>query len=250
MHKLTTESIQSGSEHLLLSSPFKSNIVKTWENLLQASFSISMSSEELLPRLDNFLESFIEDVHNQLDLSLRKAIDELKISLQKTGLSNTDLIEAILLFPHAIQSVENSLLQDFQGIKNSNKKSLSILANRVIASNLAFLFNLSKEAQKKSQERTAILLRVAKACSSSLNLEKVLQSISQEIIQALDAEALNSFLFTEPSKIGNYYLLNHFSPAGYKVPDPPEHFTLEALQRGIPITCYDAALDPRTDKKP
>lgn len=104
------------------------------------------------------------------------------------------------------------------------------------------------EKQKKEFNTISTLLRVTKAASSSLDLEKVLQVISSEIVQALHARACNSFLFPEKSRIGNYYLLD-VMPNEYIVPDPPEPFMLAALESGEPVICYDPALDPRTDKK-
>ena len=100
----------------------------------------------------------------------------------------------------------------------------------------------------KESSRSATLLRVTKAANSSLELDKVLQAISDEIINALNALACNSYLFPDKLKYGQYYLLGGV-PEGYDVPDPPELFGLDALQRGEPVFCYDAATDPRTDKK-
>ncbi len=244
-----TGSVKSGMEQLFLTSQIKNTIVKIWFDLIRASLTIEMSDKELLTRLRIILETFVDEVNKEWDENSIKEAENLLFSLQKEGFSNSDLIEIILLFSNAIRFVEVSNPQEFQGSEISNSKPLSLLANQTISKKLAILFNQAVAVQKQSQERTATLLRVAKACSSSLNLETVLQTISDEIIQALDAYALNSFLFSDRFLNGNYYLLNHFSPIGYNVPDPPEPFTLEVLQRGIPITCYDAALDPRTDKK-
>jgi len=244
-----TESMKTGTEQLFLPSQIKSTIVNTWFNLLRSSLSIEISDNELLSWLNIFLESFFEELNNELDENPKKDMVDIIVSLQKAGLSSSDLIETILLFSSAIRSVEISHMQAPLGDEISTNKPLSILANRVIADKLAYLLDRADEAQSQSQDRMTSLLRLAKECSSSLNLQKVLQSISQEIIQALDAQAVNSFLFPDRSMNGHYYLLNNFSLIGYKVPDPPELFTLQALQQGKPITCYDAALDPLTDKK-
>lgn len=99
----------------------------------------------------------------------------------------------------------------------------------------------------KESSRSATLLRVTKAANSSLELDKVLQAISDEIINALNALACNSYLFPDKLKYGQYYLLGEYQKV--MMFPTPELFGLDALQRGEPVFCYDAATDPRTDKK-
>ncbi len=80
-------------------------------------------------------------------------------------------------------------------------------------------------------------------------MEEVLYSISQEIINATGAWGCNSFLFPERSKHGYYYLIEPEPSPEYKVPDPPDLFTREALETAKPVFAEDVMADPRTDKR-
>lgn len=163
-------------------------------------------------------------------------------NFQSRGGQLNDFFITMLLFNNALSGCE----------KIADSTELDTLRQLVLvdfSTQMVDFFRDAIERQNREISSTATLLRVTTAASSSLELEKVLQVISNELVQALDARACNSFLFTERSKIGNYYLLD-VMPNEYIVPDPPEPFMLEALETGQPVICYDPALDPRTDKKP
>ena len=162
-------------------------------------------------------------------------------NFQSRGGQLNDFFIAMLQFDNALRGCE--LIGDMAELDTLRQLVLVDFSTQMVD-----FFRDAIERQNKEISSTATLLRVTTAASSSLDLEKVLQVISNELVQALDARACNSFLFTERSKIGNYYLLD-VMPNEYIVPDPPEPFMLEALETGQPVICYDPALDPRTDKK-
>lgn len=213
-------------------------ILQNWVSKLPVAFDSRVPCEELRTWLICYLDC-LKNPHTCQDthpLTMRMLSD-----FQSHGGQLNDFFSGMLHLPDALHDCEqNGSLTDLENLRKL------VLAD--FSTQMVNFFRDASERQNKELSSTATLLRVTTAASSSLDLEKVLQVISQELVQALNARACNSFLFTERSKIGNYYLLD-VVPNEYVVPDPPEPFMLTALQTGEPVICYDPALDPRTDKK-
>ena len=213
-------------------------ILEKWMWNLPDTFSSRVSKDELRAWLSIYFECLKDpgscaDTH-QLTMGLLS-------DFHLRGGQLDDFFFGMLQFLQALHHYE-----DYDNATVLNELRHLVLAD--FSSQMVIFYRDALERQNKEISAAATLLRVTTAASSSLDLEKVLQVISRELVQALDARACNSFLFSERSKIGNYYLLD-VMPNEYVVPDPPEPFMLEALQSGKPVICYDPALDPRTDKK-
>lgn len=224
-------------------------VIDAWYKVARKSVQIPLPDTELRTWLRRYLFAFIDQINNQSGSPTDKALADFADSLRKSGASYTDTLEILFLFSHVLESIK---VPSSQGDPENGDEIISNLKNQVIhvmTDNTKTIIAKAAEENSRQYERTATLLRVAKAASSSLDLEKVIHTISEEIVQALDARACNSFLFPEHSRYGNYFLLDLNPPAEYSVPDPPEPFGLEALRLGEPVICYDAALDPRTDKE-
>lgn len=119
-----------------------------------------------------------------------------------------------------------------------------------IGSNL--MTSLQNETEPlHSQERRwlSALLNITQVASNTTSLKDVLYAVSREVIEAIGAWGCNSFLFPERAEFGNYYLIEPVPPSDYKVPDPPDHFTLEALKTMKPVVSENVMVDPRTDKR-
>lgn len=213
-------------------------VLFNWVKELPGAFTDRLSRTELRTWLSGYLDCLqnLNYCHDSHDLTIG-----LLSTFKARGGKVNDFFSGILRFLYALRDEDT----------HAGTADLAELRQLVLSdfsAQMVAFYNDALERQNKEINSTATLLRVTKATSSSLDLEKVLQVISNELVQALGARACNSFLFTEKSRIGNYYLLD-MMPNEYKVPDPPEPFMLEALQTGQPVMCYDPALDPRTDKK-
>jgi len=213
-------------------------ILEKWMWNLPDTFSSRVSKDELHAWLSSYFEC-LKDPGTRADTH---PITMGFLSLYHSrGGQLDDFFFGMLQFLQALHNCE-----DYDNAADLIEMRHLVLAD--FSTQMVVFYRDALERQNKEISGAATLLRVTAAASSSLDLEKVLQVISKELVQALDARTCNSFLFTERSKIGNYYLLD-VVPNEYIVPDPPEPFMLEALQTGKPVICYDPALDPRTDKK-
>lgn len=217
-------------------------IVDRWFESVRNSLRIPLSDTELIDWLNQYFCAFMEQLDiKSYDLS-NQLFSDLTHSLIEQGLQPSDAINLMLLFPQILENSDCFDKNDFLDQRLCSQIYLSINQN------VSDFMNSTVSENLQQQKRTATLLKVAKAASSSLDLETVMRTISDEIVKALDALRCNTFLFPAKSKYGNYYLLDILDPA-FKVPDPPERFCLEALSSQEPVICYDAALDPRTDKE-
>ncbi len=213
-------------------------ILQNWVCDLPAAVTTRLSQEELRDWLVSYLQC-LQD-RGQCDSPQLLTMQLLSTFQSRGGLIN-DFVIGMLQFHGALRVDGNDA-----GANGLQELRQLVLTN--FSSQMVSFYHDTLERKNKEINLTATLLRITTAASSSLDLEKVLQVISKELVLALDARGCNSFLFTEKSRIGNYYLLD-VMPMEYIVPDPPEPFMLQALETGEPVICYDPALDPRTDKK-
>jgi signal transduction histidine kinase len=217
-----------------------SQMILIWLRTIRQNLSIPLADRELIYWLSRYRSGFTAAKEEEIT----EFLTEFVSALQSCGTSQIDVIQLLFYIGSSIQNPTAAQAQPSQPINSYseiNCKQIYPLSKTIL-----HLIDQQTLALSKQQNTTATLLRVASAVNSSLNLEKVLSIIAREITHLLDAEGTSSFLFPERSKYGNYYLLD--PEPGYIVPDPPELFTLDALNRKEPVTCYDAALDPRTDK--
>lgn len=236
------ENIETGKVQAAQTKPVQAEvidrIIHNWIRGLPASVTDRISADELRNWLVRYLQSLQDpdSVENYQQLTIR-----LLSTFQSRGGVINDFVISMLQFPCALQ--ENDPDSDGNGFKELRQLVLTNFSSQMVS-----FYRETLEGKNREINLADTLLRVTTAASSSLDLEKVLHIISKELVQALNARGCNSFLFTEKSRIGNYYLLD-VMPMEYIVPDPPEPFMLEALETGEPVICYDPALDPRTDKK-
>lgn len=224
------------------------SILSAWLKQVRLANDLSVPEHTLRTWLSKYLSVFLRIMECGETPELTSQLIEATQPVLQCGMTVDESIVTMLYLSHAVETLEISQFQKGSDNENAYVTSLKDRVIHIDARIVANLIDQITKALTQQQERTATLLRVAKAASSSLDLEKVFRCISDEIVQSLGAASCNSFLFPDRSKYGNYFLLEPFPVSGYKVPDPPELFGLDALQRGEPVMCYDAALDPRTDK--
>jgi signal transduction histidine kinase len=223
-------------------------ILANWQKAVRASFQVSLSEQELFQRLQEYFDALIQQIQEPAGVNSPDAqfLTDFAAIFTHSGSSHADIIEIIFLLLTVIEDFEL-----FPGVQMDRDDIAQVKSHilHIMAKNAGNYFDQITQTGIRQQERFVTLLRVAEAASSSLDLDKVMRTISDEIVRALDAQSCNSFLFPERSRYGQYYLLDPLPPPGYAVPDPPELFGLSALVQKEPIICYDAALDPRTDKE-
>jgi signal transduction histidine kinase len=214
-------------------------VSRTWQQWIQESTNLKFDSRAL--------EKWLEDYFSALWPTKRPLDSQFQMNrlLRIFQENNPPPDDFFLLFFGLSNVLTNVCAEE---TNSDQMHTLLSMVQKDFSSHMSNFYRQAVINSNKESNRSATLLRVTKAANSSLELDKVLQAISDEIITALDALACNSYLFPDKLKYGQYYLLGGV-PEGYDVPDPPELFGLDALQHGEPVFCYDAATDPRTDKK-
>lgn len=235
---------QLHSECLNLLHRSRDAILLSWQNQVEAAAVLPFGGAALQAWLAKYLDAFIQEEDQDRVRASDEIFYQFASAVISAGAPVSAATETILWLSHAVETLESA-----KNCSEQRRDCLSGLIMRRMAHNLtSYVENLSKESDRR-QARTDTLLRVAKAASSSLDLDKVLHIISDEIMQSLDAASCNSFLFRESPRSGHYILLDSDPKSDYHAPDPPELFGMDALTKGEPVICYDAALDPRTDKE-
>ena len=222
------------------------HILECWWNLLPELHS-SMDKEVLKGWLKKYIEGIQPRKMDDTLVETDQNLEELLRISQVQGINHQLYFKSLFFLPQAFQDCAKTIdssSRDLTVLDESKKIIMEDLANHIGDS-----FAITRDLLQKELNTTATLLRVTKAANSSLELVTVLRTISDEIVKTLDARVCNSFLFPDPDKVGYYVILDDVTKGGYVIPDPPELFGLDALQRGEPVMCYDAALDPRTDKR-
>lgn len=217
-------------------------IMTHWKLLSKENFEFPVVDEEIF----NWLKTYLA-AHNSGDPTAVR-LDELFWLFRSKGCSTNGFIHVLNFLPVAIKS---SLAQSFHSGSGRDSPSSLVLSeqmHRDLTEKLAVFFDKAIDKQEREYNKAATLLKVTKAASSSLEINEVLRVVATEITSVVGPSTCTGFLFPEHSQFGNYQLLEWTNLQGYTVPDPPEAFTLEALQSGQPVSCYDPALDPRTDK--
>jgi signal transduction histidine kinase len=235
---------QTQRECLTLLRRDRDAILLAWQKQVEAAAILPFYDAALQTWLSRYLDAFIQETDEDQVRASDEVFCQFAGAVTSAGAPVAAATETMLWLSHAVETLRSA------GHRGDVRQDcLSGLIMRRMAHNLtSFVENLAKESDRR-QARTDTLLRVAKAASSSLDLDKVLHIIADEITQALDTASCNSFLFRESPRSGHYILLDSDPESDYHVPDPPELFGMDALTKGEPVICYDAALDPRTDKE-
>lgn len=221
-------------------------VFEHWWNLLPELHS-SMEKEVLSGWLNSYIKGIRPRVMDDTLDGTDENLEELLRLSHFSGINHQLYFKSLFLLPQAFQDYTKTM-EPSSSIYNELDDSRKIVMDD-LAGHIGESFSITRDLLQKELNTTATLLRVTKAANSSLELAKVLRTISDEVVRALNARACNSFLFPDPERVGYYIILDDIAQEGYVVPDPPELFGLDALQRGEPVMCYDAALDPRTDKR-
>lgn len=191
------------------------SILSAWLEQIRQANLLWLPEEILRSWLPDYLAVFLKMMESGETPELAVQLLEATVPVLENGVPLPDIIATTQYLSHAVAAMEASQsLNDLPG----DAAELSFLKEHVIQTNASLLADLIGQSNKeltRQQERTATLLRVAKTASSSLDLEKVLRCISEEIIKSLDAADCNSFLFPDRSKYGNYYLIDPASLNGY-----------------------------------
>jgi signal transduction histidine kinase len=196
--------------------------------------------------LKKVFDAIYYDIQRGTKSELDGVINEFVIAMQSFGIEFNTIIRSFL--PIGSILPENNLSKGTGSDNRFCSSGFNPLLLNSFSSVMSNCISQMVAAYKKEKETSANLFSLVNKANSCLDLGEVLSVISDEIVRAVDALEVSGYLFPNRSRYGNYYLLYPNPLPGYIVPDPPELFGLDALKRKEMVTCYDASVDPRTDK--
>jgi signal transduction histidine kinase len=186
------------------------------------------------------ISAIIEKLIGEASSAFEKSLFDLFTSWQDVGLGNCDSIVGLL----QIRPAALSLPWDIRKFTPEEIEQCTELLDEVTAYLACRLAEIHAEeievGLREQHERMALLLRMAEMANSTLDLHKVLCTIDEVMAPILGRVAFYDVYD------GKY--MDVEDPSGEIIDHPVDAFTLEPVERKVPVVCYDAATDPRTHK--
>lgn len=214
--------------------------------------------EELRASTMRSLGAIIEALTTGSYAALEAYLTDVSLSRVRMGFDISEVLEAMLLLKDATQPFILRVTASSSAAAQEPITQLDACLRWIVGC-LGELYAAEMSRHlREQQNRTALLLEMAQAASSSLDLDEVLRRVARGIATAAGVRHCGFYLMDEeqglliprlgtdalPTPTATQAFLNR--PLDLTSADP---FVRQVLDRKEPLTSYDAQTDPRMDKE-